>query len=91
MSQEFMEMITRTPSHLAEGDVINDTVGQRAVEIREIHPIVISYCGDMIPVWYLRGEDTQPKLKNRKVKMVLVPRFPVQVILRRGGVVTAAG
>lgn len=84
-------MITRTPSDLCEGDVIHDPVGQRAVEIRDLYPIVINYCGQQTPVWYVRGEDTRPLKSTRTVRMLFVPRTPVQIILRRGGVSIAAG
>lgn len=86
-----LEQITVTPGRLAEGDVIDDVVGRRAVEIRELYPITINYWGSSVAVWFIRGEDTRPLKGSRKVKMLLVPRHPVQVILRRGGVVIAAG
>lgn len=91
MINPYIELVTLTPSRLCEGDVYNDPTAGRAVEVRELYPIVITYCGVSTPVWYVRGYDTRPLKGNRVIKTVLVPRTPVQVILRRGGVVTPAG
>lgn len=89
--QNFLDTVSVPPSRLSAGDVIHDETGQRAVEIHELHPTIIEYHGENIAVWAVSGEDTRPLKGNRKVKMLFVPRTPVQVILSRGGVANTSG
>lgn len=74
-------VINRAPGLLHEGNVIHDKVGQRTVEITEIHAGPVEYYGVPVMVWFVRGVDTRPDLNGtRDVRMVLVPRIPVPVV-----------
>lgn len=77
------ETIVVRPSQLRPGDVIADPGMTRTFEIEDIAPLMIPYWGDMVPVYWIKGTDTQSARSSQKVRTVCLPRTSWYVLARR--------
>lgn len=68
------------PGQLQPGDVIMDPEWGRGILVEEVAPLMIPYWDVMVPVYWIKGNDT---LTADRVQTVCLPKFSWRVVTRQ--------
>lgn len=77
------EAIVVRPGQIRPGDVIEDPATSRTFEVDRISPLMIQYRTSMVPVYWIKGVDTQSTRTPHTVQTVCLPFASWYVLSRR--------
>ena len=79
------QTIVVRPGQIRAGDLVHSPESGRTFEVENISPVMIPYWNLTVPVYWIKGTDTQSGSKNKPltVQTVCLPRSPWNVFSRR--------